>query len=290
MELNHRPQRYMRCALTSELCEHLSLIYYQKYINKSRGHICFFYGFVVYLSNMNLRVEQLINIAKRKMKHSNDPVHDLDHVTRVVKRVKEFIADMDLSHDEKQAVILAAWWHDVARSITKNPSIIWMSIVDDNISAFMLWMKSIRCGLFGKTVGLSTKILVCKSFGTGALLTRLLLRKKHRILVNLLDDADTLDMLNSERVSKMLIMIENSRTYKMGYRVVVSWCLKSREFKLRTEKARKILVEMIRKFILWIKQKEIFDWHIKQFGKKWVDRALRDANQFLKSITLKTCS
>ena len=71
---------------------------------------------------MNLRVEQLINIAKRKMKHSNDPVHDLDHVTRVVKRVKEFIADMDLSHDEKQAVILAAWWHDVARSITKNPS------------------------------------------------------------------------------------------------------------------------------------------------------------------------
>ena len=239
---------------------------------------------------MDSRVDKLINIAKRRMKWSKDPIHDLDHVTRVVKRVKEFTFGMDLSIEEKHAIILAAWWHDVSRTIMKKPSMVWMSIIDDTVSALMLWAKSISCGLFGKTVGLSTRIVVCKSFGTGAFLTRFLLKKKHRILVDLLDDADSLDMLSRERISRLLPFIEDSRLYRLSYRFVISWCLRGHEFKLRTEQAKQVFIELIRKFITWIKQKEIFDWHVKQFGEKWLMRALGDANQFLNSIIMKTCS
>ncbi|OGH89915.1 MAG: hypothetical protein A2469_04205 [Candidatus Magasanikbacteria bacterium RIFOXYC2_FULL_40_16] len=244
---------------------------------------------MLYYSDMDSRIEKLINNAKRRMKHCVDPVHGLDHVERVVSRVKELTMDLGLSAEERQAIILAAWWHDVSRSMTKKPSIIWMSIIDDTVSALMLWVKSISCGLFGETVGLATRIIVCKSFGTGAVLTRLLLRKKRRILVDLLDDADSLDMLNDERIARLLPFIENSRLYRISYKFVISWCLKGREFRLKTEQAKKMFIELIRKFIAWVKQKEIFDWHVKQFGEKWLAKALKDANDFLNRIIMETC-
>lgn len=239
---------------------------------------------------MNSRVEKLINFAKHKMKKSTDPLHDMGHVERVVKRVKEFSRDIDLTVEEKNSIVLAAWWHDVSRTITKNPSLVWMSFIDDTVSALMLWFGSIRCGLFGDIVGLSTRILLCKSFGTGAILTRLLIKKRHRILVNILDDADTLDMLNKERIIKLFPLVENSRAFKFGYKITISWCLKSRELKLRTAQAREVLADLITKFIAWIKQKEILDWHIKQFGKKWVANTINSVNKFLKCIVPETCS
>ncbi|MDP2693166.1 MAG: hypothetical protein Q8O88_06050 [bacterium] len=265
-------------------------ISYQKIEKKSRPTVCYIGNCMLYSLYMDNRVEKLINTAKRRMKHSNDPAHDLDHVARVVKSVKDFTRDLDLTAEEKNAVVLAAWWHDVSRSITKKPSFVLMSFVDDTISALMLWYGSIRCGLFGNTVGLSTRILFCKSIGTGAILTKLLLRKKHRILMNILDDADTLDMINGERIVRLLPLIENSRTYRLGYKLAIAWCLKSRELKLRTEQARKVLIEMFKKFMAWIKQKEIFDWHVNQFGEKWVRKALRNTNRFINNLTLKTCS
>ena len=234
---------------------------------------------------MHDKVNALIFIAKNKMKKSRDPVHDLGHVLRVVDYVKKFSAEMRLTAAQRQAVILAAWWHDISRTIPKSPSFFWMTMVDDTVSALMLWFFTIRCGLFGGSVGIATRIILCKNIGTGAIFTKLLFNKKNRILVDIVADADCIDMLNQERAIKIMKLAESSRMYRFGYRLVIWWSIKTTELHVKTEIAKLYLKEMLKSFIVWVKEKNIFDWHVRQFGLKWMERTLKQVDELLLYIS-----
>lgn len=231
---------------------------------------------------MNDKVNTLIFIAKNKMKKSHDPVHDLCHILRVVDYVKKFSTEIGLTGEQRQAVILAAWWHDISRTIPKSPSFFWMTMVDDTVSALMLWFFTIRCGLFGRSVGMATRIILCKSIGTGAIFTKLLFNKKSRILVDIVADADCIDMLSQERAVAIMKLAETSKMYRFGYRLVIWWSIKTAELHVKTEVARKYLKEMLRSFIVWVKEKHIFDWHVQQFGLRWMEKTLEQADELLR--------
>lgn len=234
---------------------------------------------------MQDKVNALIFIAKNKMKKSHDPVHDLNHVLRVVDYVKKFSQEMQLTPMQRQAVILAAWWHDISRTIPKSPSLFWMTMVDDTVSALMLWFFTIRCGLFGASVGIATRIILCKSMGTGAIFTKLLFNKKNRILVDIVADADSVDMLNQERTAAIMKLAETSRMYRFGYRMAIWWSVKTAELHVKTEIARQYLKEMLKSFIVWVREKNIFDWHVQQFGLKWVEKSLKQVDELLRYIS-----
>lgn len=236
---------------------------------------------------MQDKINKLIFIAKNKMKKSHDPVHDLGHILRVVDYVKKFSAGMQLTHTQRQAIILAAWWHDISRTITKSPSLFWMTMVDDTISALMLWFFTIRCGLFGAAVGMATRIILCKSMGTGTIFTKLLFNKKNRILVDIVADADCVDMLNQERTAVIMKLAESSRLYRFGYKMVIWWIVKTTELHVKTEIARQYLKEMLKSFIAWVKEKTVLEWHIKQFGIKWVEKTLTQVGELLEYISSK---
>ena len=235
---------------------------------------------------MQDKVNKLIYKAKHLMKKSHDPIHDFNHVSRVVEYTKKISKDMNLTSEQKQAVILAAWWHDVSRTIPKKPSLFLMSAIDDTISAFMLWMATIRCGLFGRTTGIATRIIFCKSIGTGAILTRILFNRKNRVLVDIVQDADAIDMLDQERSVTVMRLIESSRFYRLSYKISVIWSLKMAELNVKTEKARIFLKELLAAFIIWVKEKNIFEWYVKQFGLKWVVNILAQVEDLLRTLNV----
>ena len=224
---------------------------------------------------------ELINIARKKMKDCRDPIHDLDHVNRVVAHTKSFCVQMKLDKKQTETLVLAAWWHDVGRTMTKNPSLILMPFVDDIISAIMLWFTSIRLSLFSNTSGMAARIIFCKSMGTGTLLTRILLRKKNRILVDILNDADALDILNQDRATKLMLLAESSRLYHYGYKTMYRWFLSTTHLHMKTKVAKKYVIELVQNFIKWLQQKNILNWHMMEFGKEWVNLLFKKARLLL---------
>jgi len=219
---------------------------------------------------MQTKIDKLIAIAAKKMRHSKDPVHDLDHVERVVEMVSRLAEDLELSKKHTQALILAAWWHDVSRTITRRPSFVYMIFIDDIISSFMLWIYTIRFGLFGSVAGMATRIILCRSFGSGKLFIRVLLRKKTRILADILDDADNMDILRVTRIQKMQALVESSASYHMGYRILTWWNFSTNQLRTKTKAAEKYLLRMMREFLQWIKKLDVLAWHEQQFGKRWI--------------------
>lgn len=217
----------------------------------------------------------LIVKAKERMSYSNDPIHDIRHLERVVGYAAKLARDLHISKPDTQAIILAAWWHDVARTITKRPSLIWMPFVDDMLSAFMLGWEMVRSGYHNRTTILALRLILCKSLGTGAGLTKIFLKKQDRILMNILKDADALDVFTIERIAKLLDLIDASALYRMGYRIVCRWYSIARQIKMKTEAARKYVIELIKKIIAWLKEPRIFDWHVKQYGRRWTRKSLR---------------
>ena len=75
---------------------------------------------------MKSKIAQLISIAEKKMEFSKDPLHDLEHVKRVVNMVQTLGKELDVSEKHIQALTLAAWWHDVGRTVTTRPSMLFM--------------------------------------------------------------------------------------------------------------------------------------------------------------------
>lgn len=233
---------------------------------------------------MDKKVKKLIEEAQKIMANSPDPIHALDHVSEVARYAEIVTKDMSLNEHEKDAVILAAWWHDVGRTVTKKPSMIWMPFFDDLLSGFMLWKATFRQGVFGTTAGLSTRIIFCKSLGTGAVLTKFLLRKKRRILVDVIKDADALDILNLERTRQVMLLAESSWRYHHGYKIMTTWFLKTNQLHMKTTQAKKHIEKIMTAFIKWFKEKEILFWHIKQFGYKWVKKTIEAAEKLLRHI------
>lgn len=219
--------------------------------------------------NKHQKIEKLISIAKLKMKDSNDPIHDLDHVTRVVAMVQNMGSEMNISEKHMSAIILAAWWHDVGRTITKRPSFIYMIFLDDIISSIMLWAYTIRYGLFGSIAGIASRIILCKSYGSGKLFTKLLTTKKTQLLVDMLEDADMIDVLHSARVQKIFPLVESSYKYKWGYKTLAWINFSTKTLDMRTEVAKKHLHKKIKTFLTWMEEAQTENWHTKIYGKKW---------------------
>jgi hypothetical protein len=228
----------------------------------------------------------LIKIAKQKMKHSSDPIHDLKHVENVVTYVKTLVKDTELSSKQKNSLILAAWWHDVSRTIPKKTSFVWMPFLDDIISAFLLSFYTAKMGLLNDVTFMSFRLIICKSLGTGAFFTKVLFKKKNRYLINILKDADALDILGIERMKKTLELIETSKVYYLGYKTATWWFITRDNLKMKTEIARKYLEELIRKFIEWVTSKEVKEFFEEKFGKKWAHKMLTNINKMLDTITL----
>lgn len=235
---------------------------------------------------MKQTTQKLIKQAQKIMSRSSDPVHDIKHVQCVVENVKKISNDINISEQNKKALILAAWWHDAGRTITKKPSIIWMVMIDDIISAFMLLGHSLCFGLWNRTVWQASKIILCKGFRADNFLTRILLKKKTKLLLNILCDADIIEVLNQERINFFLPLIKNSKLSLASYKFLTNRNLKINKLKIKTEAARKYFEEIIKKLLQWAKQTEIIKWHIENFGKEWYDKIKKRIEDLLDYITL----
>ncbi len=228
--------------------------------------------------------QKIISVGQEKMKKSCDPVHDFAHAKRVAAYCATIAKEYKLTSKQEEALILAAWWHDMGRTITTRPSLFFMSLIDDTISAIMLWIYTIRYGLFGSVVGMSTRLIFCKSFGTGTILTKILLKKQNRILLKILEDADTLDMLHVERTEQLRILVEKSWAYRCGYKMAIRWFFVTNQIHLHTEGAKKILIQLLTSFIAWIEQQDIFLWHTTFFSREWLTEKIHETKKFLQRL------
>lgn len=272
MELNRRPPRYKRGALTTELLARVRTSIAHKF-GLIKPLCCFFYLACYTGSRMRKeRLERLRRLAKHRMRTSPDPVHDLAHVTRVVRMVHTLGTQSGLNRAQLQALELAAWWHDVSRTLTKRPSIMLMPFVDDLLSALMLWWATIRCGVFGAVPGMATRMIACKNIGTSRLLTRLFIRKQNRIMIDLLSDADALDMIDTERTSRLCTLAESSALYLIGYRMTAWWFFVRRKLAVKTSVAKRYLIKRIQAFLVWMQRADVRHWHNVHLGSKWVKR------------------
>lgn len=233
---------------------------------------------------MDPKLHLLILEAQKRMGLSRDPVHDMSHAERVAQFALRLAKDTKLTTEQTYAVVLAAWWHDVGRTITKNPSFIWMPFFDDLLSAFMLWGATIRAGLFGTIAGVATRIIFCKSLGTGAILTRLLMRRHNRILIDVLKDADSLDILTHERIAKLLPFVEKSRRYYWGYKTLIRWFVSTKQLQMKTQAARTYVIQLLKNFLTWATQVAVYAWHVAQFGQAWCDAMLKRGERLLRHI------
>lgn len=233
----------------------------------------------------NQPIAYLVARAQQHMTASSDPVHDLGHTKRVVMQVKHLSRQLGLSKEQKEALILAAWWHDVSRKLTKKPSFIWMPLVDDLLSAIMLWRETIRQGLFGSVAGMAARVIFCKSLGTGAILTRLLIRKRNRVMVHTLRDADFLDGFCIERMQHILTLAESSRVYHTGYRVLVRWFASPRRVRMKTSPARVQVAEQFTALCRFMNQDDVLHWHIEQYGSSWVEKNILRSELLLSRLS-----
>lgn len=227
----------------------------------------------------------LITKAKQIMSKSLDPIHDLSHVERVVKTTKKMCHEMQLKEADRQILTLAAWWHDTSRTKTRKPSILLMPFLDDAFSALLLWFYACRNGIFfHPVVRVAIRIIFCKTIGTGKYLTRTILQKQHRHLVDILKDADTLDVLHVERAKQACLLAEQSTMYYFGYKMLVWWHLSTKALELRTSVAKKYLTQILKDFMLWVKQDHILEWHTKQYGTAWLEKQLKKCERYINAL------
>lgn len=232
----------------------------------------------------------LIHAARKRMRRSNDPVHDVGHAERTAHYMERLCKETGVNEEHTKALIIAAWWHDVSRTMTDKPSFLLMPFVDDLFSAVMLWWHSVKSKSLSRTTALAVCLIACKSMGTGALLTKLLIRKRYRVLVDLLEDADRLDVFTVDRVSKVLALTESSRVYRLGYRIHCRWYCLLRHIQMKTDAARKYVLELLCQFLVWITQPAMVAWHVRQFGQTWAKKSLRRLERVIRQLTRQVAS
>lgn len=230
------------------------------------------------------KIQSLIATAKKRLRNSHDPVHDLRHAERVICYIEQFDEELKLGEQHKQALILAAWWHDVSRTITRKPSFILMTLIDDLLSAFMLWRATIHYRLFGSIAGMSIRLILCKSFGAGRLFTKIFLRKKTRQLLDIMSDADNLDIIHPERIEKIFALVKSKKIYRCGYRILIWWSLHTRILHLKTEVGKRYLKKTIKRLLTWIRSAKIQAWHLAEFGAEWVKKTERSLKRLLAQL------
>lgn len=233
---------------------------------------------------MDQTYHNLIREAKRLMTTSRDETHDLAHAGRVVAYTEAISKQISLTSTEQDALVLAAWWHDVARTITKKPSIVWMACIDDTVSAIMLAYAKHKQTRPLPAATLAMKLIICKSLGTGGFFTKLLLPPRQRHLVNIIKDADLLDVLHQTRVTKAMELAEQSRIYRLAYKRAVRWFLIDTKLSVQTKEALRYLETILQTFLHWLEDATIYLWHVEQFGKAWAEEMLKRGYELLKKI------
>jgi len=223
------------------------------------------------------KVEKLIAIAQKRMRMSRDPSHDLRHTTQVVKHVEQLMDGYNLKEKEREALVLAAWWHDVGRTTTKGSLVILfiMTFVDDLISALFLWRETIKIFFFGSVPGMATRIIYCKNGTWGSLIQYIWLRKRTRMLRSILEDADNLELLSIERLDIIRHMAEETWLSRLAYKKMVQHGLKGSYFVMNNKQAYTILRTKADEFLQWVRKPEITSWHIGYYGKKWAEETAR---------------
>jgi hypothetical protein len=231
------------------------------------------------------KVAELIRRAQDIMSRSHDPIHDLDHSRRVAGYASTLAKEMHLSTDQHDALVIAAWWHDASRTLTKKPSMVWMACIDDMLSSLMLTYEILRLGMLRGPAGMAARLILCKSLGTGALLTKIFIRRRNRILVDVIKDADMLDILTTERLVKIIPLVESSRLYHLSYRTMLRWLMSRTSYlKMKTAAARKYAIRLLRALIDWVQQEAIFAWHVAEFGLGWSRRLIRRGERLLRKM------
>lgn len=217
------------------------------------------------------KVKILIDLAAERMRASEDPVHGYHHAAGVAKTAELCATSLGLPQAEVEALVLAAWWHDVGRTVLQRSSFIFMIFFDDLLSAFMLWHATIRLRLFGSVAGMSTRLIFCHSFGTGKLFSWLL-RKRTRFLLLLLTDADKLDILSTDRLSKIHLLVEKSRFHQLSYRFLAGYILFTRHVQVKSAVARPYFLHALQNMVQWMETVEVKTWHEKMFNTEWTKK------------------
>ena len=235
---------------------------------------------------MSIHIATLIEEAKKRMSASCDKLHDLGHASRVSTYSAEIGRELALGEEETQIIILASWWHDTARSLTRKPSVLWMRCIDDFISGFLLSRAAKRLHMReNEIVSQAIRIIVSKNIGTTRLFTKFILSPKYRTLLSIVQDADALDALHLSRLNGLKQMAENSLVYRHMYKWVVWWFLHSRELEFQTDWARRYFgEEVLKNFMLWFRTKEIFEWHSEVFSQKWLEKRMNEGEIFMQTF------
>lgn len=223
---------------------------------------------------MNKKLTKLRAIAKLYMRGSQDPVHDLAHIERVSTYAKRIAQSYDLTQEEHDALMLAVQWHDVSRTLTKNTSFILMFFVDDVLSASMLWFWTIRYGLFGSIAGMATRMIFCKGKTPGTQFVRFFMKKRTKLLLQILEDADALDMLHVQRSSILCTMSQHSRMQRTAFKLVTHWWTSKDRLQLKTKEAKNILKELLTLLIAWAEDIFTKTFYMNTFGEKWAKKSL----------------
>lgn len=217
------------------------------------------------------KVQTLIDIAAKRMRGSEDPIHGYHHAAGVAATAEACAKAARLSPSETEALVLAAWWHDVGRTVLRRSSFVFMIFFDDLLSALMLWRETIRLRLFGSVAGVSTRLIFCHSFSTGHLFSWLL-RRRTRFLLTLLTDADKIDILSTARLAKIHTVISNSRLHRVSYRFLAAYILITRHAMVKSEVALPLFLQALRETVNWMRTNAIVQWHEKTFNVQWTKK------------------
>ncbi len=221
------------------------------------------------------KIDFLIEKAKKLMSLSRDPIHDLSHVQRVVHNAERISTAYQLTKEECEAVKLAAWWHDVARVLTRKPSFVWMACVDDILSAIMLCLHSIRYGFWKHSGGIATKLILSKTVGTGAVFTKLLLTKRERILIHILRDSDMLDIIHIDRLTRVCELSQTSKKYWWGFRCLLLYNTRESAMRMKTSIAHHYLIESIEAIIQWMEERQHDPRYARFFEEVWIRESIK---------------
>lgn len=217
------------------------------------------------------KVQTLIDIAAKRMRGSEDPIHGYHHAAGVAATAEACAQAAHLTQAETEALVLAAWWHDVGRTVLRRSSFVFMIFFDDLLSALMLWRETVRLRLFGSVAGMSTRLIFCHSFGTGRLFSWLL-RPRTRFLLTLLTDADKIDILSTARLAKIHQVIAPSRLHRASYRFLAAYILITRHAMVKSEVALPLFLHSLREAVAWMHTTAVVQWHEQTFNAQWTKK------------------
>lgn len=130
--------------------------------------------------------QKLLSKAIDIMKSISDKEHDIIHMNHVLMNTKEILTLIDVSVDSEVSII-AAYWHDVGRSITE--------FGHEKVSAQMLQEEMIRLGYEKDFIESCYQAVINHRWDMEPL----------TIEGKVLKDADKLDFLGIERYERCLI-------------------------------------------------------------------------------------